>query len=63
MATSADIIIAVKGIQKLKEARAEINQLNRAINKSNKEIVKAAKEKGVVDKARLCEGASAGARA
>ena len=51
MATSADIIIAVKGIQKLKEARAEINQLNRAINKSNKEIVKAAKEKGVVDKA------------
>ena len=51
MATSADIIIAVKGIQKLKEARAEINQLNRAINKSNKQIVKAAKEKGVVDKA------------
>jgi hypothetical protein len=51
VATSADIIIAVKGIQKLKEARAEINQLNRAINKSNKEIVKAAKEKGVVDKA------------
>ena len=51
MATSADIIIAVKGIQRLKEARAEINQLNRAINKSNKEIVKAAKEKGVVDKA------------
>ncbi len=51
MATKADIEIAVRGIQKLKEARAEINQLNKAINDSNKDIVKAAKEKKVVDKA------------
>jgi hypothetical protein len=51
VATKADIEIAVKGIQKLKEAKKEINKLNRAINDSNKDIVKEAKKKKVVDKA------------
>ena len=50
MATSADIIIAVKGIQRLKEARAEIDRLNKKINENNKKFTKEAEEKGILKK-------------
>ena len=50
MATSADIIIAVKGIQRLKEARAEIDKLNKKINENNKKFTKEAEEKGILKK-------------
>ena len=50
MATRADIEIAVKGIQRLKEARAEINKLNKEINENNKKFTKEAEEKGILKK-------------
>ena len=50
MATRADIEIAVKGIQRLKEARAEINKLNKEINRNNKKFTKEAEEKGILKK-------------
>ena len=50
MATAADIIIAVKGIRKLEEAKTKIRDLNREINKSNKQITKRAEKDGVVKK-------------
>ena len=50
MATRADIEIAVKGIQRLKEARAEIDRLNKKINENNKKFTKEAEEKGILKK-------------
>ena len=50
MATKADIEIAVKGIRKLEEAKKKIRDLNREINKSNKQITKQAEKDGVVKK-------------
>ena len=50
MATRADIEIAVRGIRKLQEAKKEIRDLNKAINKSNKQITKQAEKEGALRK-------------
>jgi len=50
VATRADIEIAVRGIRKLQEAKKEIRDLNKAINKSNKQITKQAEKEGALRK-------------
>ena len=50
MATRADIEIAVKGIKQVENAKKKIKDLNREINKSNKQITKQAEKDGVVKK-------------
>ena len=50
MATRADIEIAVKGIKQVENAKKKIRDLNREINKSNKQITKQAEKDGVVKK-------------
>tara|TARA_R100000231_G_scaffold89448_1_gene67614 strand:+ start:199 stop:2121 length:1923 start_codon:yes stop_codon:yes gene_type:complete len=50
VATRADIEIAVKGIKQVENAKKKIKDLNREINKSNKQITKQAEKDGVVKK-------------
>ena len=50
MATRADIEIAVKGIQQVENAKKKIRDLNREINKSNKQITNQPEKAGVVKK-------------
>lgn len=50
MATKADIEIAVRGIQQVENAKKKIRDLNREINKSNKQITKQAEKEGVLKK-------------
>lgn len=50
MATRADIEIAVRGIQQVENAKKKIRDLNKEINRSNKQITKEAEKQGAVKK-------------
>jgi len=50
VATRADIEIAVRGIQQVENAKKKIRDLNKEINRSNKQITKEAEKQGAVKK-------------